>query len=165
MLNGMTAISRIGLAAALAFAMSSASAQDFGAQVAVPEDGGRSRDCYQFQERIYGPYRMAFCLNSRNGGRYRVMDGDLDCRAELTWSQAARNRIRIDLTRATCGAGMAWSADTLICRTGDAGRASDAMAPQVAVPDHGGRDALVCRYLPSERGFEEITVVAVRQNR
>lgn len=140
-------------------------------QIAVPErpwPGPRPQagiaGCYQLQGRIYGPYRMSFCLDRRNSF-YEVRGGGLTCEAGLNW-WPSRNGATIQLQRARCGRGQAWTADTLECRIagfpgypggpgnwGNGGYGQNQFSPQIAVPDHGGAQTLNCTYYPAVRGY------------
>jgi hypothetical protein len=165
---GVKAVARTGFAAALALAaaMSVAAAQNVSPQVVVPDRGdgaGGVRGCYNVQGRIYGPYRMSFCLGGGSGQFYRVRGGGLDCRGGLRWSRIGKGQIQIDLRRTSCGNGAAWSADTLVCRP--VGSGGSGVSAQVVVPDDGGgSDSLRCRYIPNARGYKETTVIADRRD-
>lgn len=145
-------------------------------QVVVPDRPGSSgfpgyEGCYAVQGRIYGPYRLTFCLGSPRNSYYQVRGGGIRCDGPLDWSEGRRG-IQINLARTSCGGGIAWSADTMQCDFSRAGfpepRAGGGFdnRPQVVVPDRpgGGRPIqageLTCRYFPAARGFEEITIIA-----
>jgi hypothetical protein len=103
---------------------------------------------------------MTFCLGGKDS--YRVTGAGLDCRAGLDWHRSRPGRIQIDLDYARCGQGAGWSADSLSCRV-DGGRKRSGGHAEVVVPDRpGSADNLRCRYVPSERGYEPVSVTAKR---
>jgi hypothetical protein len=166
------------LLAALLFGLLAAAAsfaQDMETKVIVPDGpsgGVLVRGCYRITERLYGPYRMEFCLERR--GNYTVTGGGVTCNGRLDWSARGRD-ISIDLRRTSCGKGVAWSADSLECRAtglfgGFGGGKSDGPSVQVIVPDRPGLPnipflgSLRCKYDPSEKGYKTVNVVARRIN-
>lgn len=147
--------------------------------IAVPENPQPNRGlngCYRLDSRIYGPYRVSFCLQNRSSS-YEVRGGGLHCEAGLTWFPT-RNGATIQLNRArNCGRGMNWTADTIECRI--AGRPGNwnpgwgnpwnqrndgDVRPNIAVPDDRGGTvrALNCTYYPAVRGYPPRQVTAVR---
>lgn len=138
-----------------------------------PRPGGFSdyEGCYRVDGRIYGPYRLSFCLGSPRDSYYVVRGGGVYCEGSLDWSEGRRG-VQINLARTSCGGGVAWSPDTMRCDF-SGGRAEPPPPrdrfdnrPQVVVPDRPGGDRpivsgeLTCRYFPAARGFEEITIIA-----
>lgn len=152
------------LAAVLTVLMSitSVSAQDVNARVIVPDNPGGGgayvAGCYNVQQRLYGPYRMEFCLERR--GSYTVTGNRVNCDGRLDWSVSGRD-INIDLRKTSCGRGVAWSADSMTCRS--AGILAGLLA-RVIVPDVPVLGTLRCTYYPSERGYDDMTITARRSN-
>ena len=66
-------------------------AQDMETRVIVPDvpGGALFTGCYQVQQRLYGPYRMTFCLEQR--GTYTVRGGGVRCDGRLTWNARGRD--------------------------------------------------------------------------
>lgn len=141
-------------------------AQDMNATVIVPDapGGARFAGCYSVAQRLYGPYRMEFCLEQR--GSYRVTGGGVTCNGRLDWSARGRD-IDIDLSRSSCGNGVAWSADSMTCQgsglfgKGVAGAIGDALA-KVIVPNVPTISALRCTYYPAVRGEKPTDITARR---
>jgi hypothetical protein len=124
------AVAALALALSLApVASLPAVAQDMNATVIVPDapGGARFTGCYSVSQRLYGPYSMDFCLEQR--GSYTVRGGGVVCNGRLDWSASGRN-IDIDLRKSSCGNGVAWSADSMVCQ----GRATSASSPKSSPP-------------------------------
>jgi hypothetical protein len=135
-------------------------AQDVNTRVIVPDAPGGAlfAGCYQVQQRLYGPYRMTFCLEQR--GTYTVRGGGVRCDGRLTWSASGRD-ININLRRTPCGNGVAWSADRLRCRGGSL---LPAFLSRIIVPDLPVLQTLRCTYTPSVSSEDPTTITARRTN-
>ncbi|MEI9900656.1 MAG: hypothetical protein WDN31_11640 [Hyphomicrobium sp.] len=144
-----------------------AAAQDMNATVIVPDapGGARFTVCYNVAQRLYGPYRMEFCLDQR--GTYTVTGRGVTCNGRLDWSARGRT-IEIDLRRTSCGNGVAWSADSMSCqgaslfgKGGVAGAIGGALA-KVIVPGIPTLSSLNCTYYPAVRNEAPTTITARR---
>jgi hypothetical protein len=139
-------------------------------RVAVPAPGGGGgggggwglNGCWNIQGRIYGPYRMNFCLRGNGGGTYNVTGGGLNCNGRLDWYTGRNNRVDIDLYKSQCGRGTAWTGDSLNCRS-SWNLLGNNKGPTVAVPVPGGGNRLQCTYNPQASGYYPTQVTAVRQ--
>jgi hypothetical protein len=134
-------------------------AQDASTRVIVPDapGGGASfAGCYQVQQRLYGPYRMTFCLE--RPGTYQVRGGRVRCDGRLTWNVRGRD-INIQLRRTSCGGGVAWSGDSMSCR--GAGLLPAFLA-RIIVPDFPVLQTLRCTYTPSVSGERPTQITARR---
>lgn len=165
MLNLSKTLAGTALAAAvLASAGASAQPQPRVAvpEIAVPDRGSGLDGCYRVDRPLYGPYRMSFCLDGRDG-TYRVTGGGLDCRGDLDARRKGYSRVDIDLSRTRCGHGMSWTADNLSCQVSLPVFALPGKGPQpkIAVPDSSGPVLqLRCSYDPAVRGYRTIQVNA-----
>ena len=130
------------------------------ARIIVPDvpGGALLTGCYRVSERLYGPYRMEFCLEQR--GNYTVTGGGVRCNGRLDWSARGRD-LSINLRRTSCGNGVAWSADRMSCR--GTGLFAGILA-RIIVPDLPVLGALRCTYTPSVGGTRPVTIVARRIN-
>ncbi len=153
----------LGLAAApIAFA------QDTNLTVAVPDaqGGARFTGCYSIDQRLYGPYRMNFCLQQR--GTYTVRGGGIACNGRLDWDAGGRT-INIDLRRSSCGNGVAWSSDSMECQgnqifgNGVAGAIGNALTKRIA-PGIPTLIGLSCTYYPDAPGKQPTLITATRQS-
>jgi hypothetical protein len=133
-------------------------AQDVETRVIVPDAPGGAlfTGCYQVQQRLYGPYRMTFCLEQR--GTYTVRGGGVRCEGRLNWTAKGRD-ININLRRTSCGNGVAWSADKMSCR--GAGLLPAFLA-RVIVPDFPVLQTLRCTYTPSVKSEKPTQITARR---
>ncbi len=133
-------------------------AEDMSTRVIVPDvpGGALFTGCYQVQQRLYGPYRMSFCLEQR--GTYSVRGGGVRCDGRLNWSAKGRD-ININLQRTSCGNGVAWSADRMTCRGGNL---LPAFLARIIVPDLPVLQTLRCTYTPSVRGEKPTQITARR---
>ncbi|MDC9826141.1 hypothetical protein PRN20_20600 [Devosia sp. ZB163] len=133
-------------------------AQDMSTRVIVPDAPGGAlfSGCYRVQQRLYGPYRMDFCLEQR--GTYTVRGGGVRCDGRLTWSARGRD-INIQLRRTPCGNGVAWSGDTMTCRGGNL---LPAFLARIIVPDVPVLQTLRCTYTPSVRTEKPVQITARR---
>jgi hypothetical protein len=159
-LRSVTLLSLLSAAFVVLLSISSVAAQDVDARVIVPDNPGGGgayvAGCYRITQRLYGPYRMEFCLERR--GSYTVTGNRTDCDGRLDWSVRGRD-INIQLRRTSCGRGVAWSADTISCRS--SGLLSGLLA-RVIVPDVPVLGTLRCTYKPSEPGYDTMQVTARR---
>ena len=133
-------------------------AQDMNTRVIVPDvpGGALFTGCYNVQQRLYGPYRMSFCLEQR--GTYTVRGGGVRCDGRLTWSASGRD-INIQLKRTSCGNGVAWSADRMSCRGGGL---LPAFLARIIVPDLPVLQTLRCTYTPSVKSERPMQITARR---
>ena len=135
-------------------------AQDASTRVIVPDvpGGALLSGCYRVTQRLYGPYRMDFCLEQR--GTYTVTGGGVRCNGRLDWNARGRD-VSVNLRRSSCGNGVAWSADRMSCRgsgifAGILGR--------IIVPDLPVLGALRCTYTPTAGNQRPVSIVARRIN-
>ncbi len=155
------------LAATACFAGSptGANAQSASPRVAVPSDGGSVDGCWTADRHLYGPYRLTFCLQRHGAGTYTVRGGGLYCNARLHWGPVWGGGTSVTLSRANCGRGTDWTADTLTCRTrpvwNDDERSSLGRSPRVAVPTP-TPGTLDCRYVPAAYGYRPTNFTASR---
>ncbi len=70
-------------------------------------------NCYRAAGRIYDGYTFTFCLKQR--ATYTVRGNGVRCDGRLNWDVVGA-RIEARLQRTSCGNGVAWSADTMVCR-------------------------------------------------
>ncbi|MGV3492003.1 MAG: hypothetical protein ACO1OG_11845 [Devosia sp.] len=142
-------------------------AQDMNVTVIVPDapGGARFTGCYTVNQRLYGPYRMSFCLEQR--GTYTVRGGGVTCNGRLDWDVSGRT-IEVDLRRTSCGNGVAWSADSMSC-TGTSlfggkgiGAAIGQALAKVIVPNVPTIRGLSCTYYPDARGEKPTKITADR---
>ena len=133
-------------------------AQDMNTRVIVPDvpGGALFTGCYNVQQRLYGPYRMTFCLEQR--GTYSVRGGGVRCNGRLNWSASGRD-ININLRRTSCGNGVAWSADRMTCRGGSL---LPAFLARIIVPDLPVLQTLRCTYTPSVSSERPMQITARR---
>lgn len=127
-------------------------------RVIVPDAPGGAifSGCYRVSTRLYGPYRMTFCLQQR--GKYQVTGGGITCNGTLDWRVSGRD-ITVQLRRTSCGNGVAWSGDRMVCR--GAGLLGGIIG-FVIVPNVPNIAALRCTYTPTERQQPPVTIVARR---
>jgi hypothetical protein len=162
--------SAMALAALCLFATPPAAiAQDsIGPTVAVPapSSGGGLTGCFRIQETLYKNYRMSFCLNGRGNGTYNV-SGGVTCQGNLDWYDLRSGKLAIDLARATCGRGQAWTGDSLDCKV-DKWKPETSVkigGVKLTVPIPGGKtryDGLKCTYNPVGYGYKPVKVTAKR---
>jgi hypothetical protein len=128
--------------------------QEPGARVIVPDlpGGAAFSGCYRVSQRLYGPYRMTFCLTQR--GTYQVTGGGVTCNGRLDWRASGRD-ISVQLRRSSCGNGVAWSADRMNCR------GSGLLGTILGIPALAG---LRCTYTPGVRGERPMNITARRYN-
>jgi hypothetical protein len=136
-----------------------AAAQDANTRVIVPDAPGGAliAGCYRVNQRLYGPYRMEFCLQQR--GEYTVRGGNVRCEGRLNWSVKGRD-INIKLQRTSCGNGKAWSADTITCR--GAGLLASFLA-RIIAPDLPVLRDLRCTYTPAKGSGEDPMSITARR--
>ncbi|MCC6983890.1 MAG: hypothetical protein IT535_11515 [Bauldia sp.] len=153
------------------FALSSAGLANAQPQIIGPGDpgggggSGGGGDCYRIAETIDGPYTVSFCLGNAN--RYEVTGDGLSCEGRLRWSRSGSARLEINLRRASCGGGKAWSADSLSCSYGNIGAPSTlgggGGGPQSVTPNNPDfGNVLRCTYDPSVPGHPSSQVTAHR---
>jgi hypothetical protein len=138
-------------------------AQSVTPQIAVPDTGGSGVEgCYRVDGTIYGPYRLAFCLQTRSS--YTVKGGGLDCKGGLDWYDQGKGRIEIDLYKAKCGSGQAWTGDSLSCNVPDwkpitVKLGYNKLKIPVPVKKY---STLNCTYNPISGGYKPVKVTAKR---
>ncbi|MEI9899687.1 MAG: hypothetical protein WDN31_05525 [Hyphomicrobium sp.] len=160
------AAATLGLALGMMSAALPVAAQDMNTMVIVPDapGGAAVAGCYSVSQRLYGPYRMDFCLQQR--GTYTVRGGGVTCNGRLNW-RARGGTIEVDLDRTSCGNGVAWSADTMDCKPnrifgdGPASIIGDVFS-KIIVPDRPTVNSLTCTYYPDARGEQPTTITARR---
>jgi hypothetical protein len=155
-------------------------------QVVVPQPPGQQHTsfegCYAINQYLYGPYRMSFCLNRNGAGSYRVTGGGLNCNGWVNWWERRGGSAQVNLQYSTCGHGVGWSADTMVCSAqqtqwppfqpfpgpwggpGQYGPGPNNNGPnaRIAVPDYPSSNSLRCTYQPAVRGYQPISVIANR---
>ncbi len=143
-------------------------AQDMNVTVIAPDapGGARFTGCYNVAQRLYGPYRMTFCLEQR--GTYTVTGGGVTCNGRLNWSASGRE-IYVDLSSTPCGNGVRWTADSMTCQgtslfgSGVRGAIGNAIANVIA-PNIPTLSGLSCTYYPDARGQRPTAITARRTN-
>ncbi|MEJ8571195.1 hypothetical protein [Microbaculum marinum] len=188
----MIASTRTGRAAALALALAAAISAPGAADAAgtnvpevaqprvlvphvpaphVPQPAPRDRisGCWSGERLIYGPYAFSFCSNG-DYGSYQVRGGGLACNGSVTVSRGPGDTVTVNLSRSQCNNWTDWSADRLVCRTGDrvwidqpyASRPEVAQ-PHVAVPRRPApMRQLDCTYFPAAAGYHPIGLALSR---
>ena len=150
-----------GLVAGLAIILATLTptfAQDMSAKVIVPDAPGGALfgGCYEVQQRLFGSYRMSFCLVQR--GTYSIRGSRVRCDGRLDWSVRGRD-INIQLRRTSCGGGVAWSADRMTCRGGNM---LPAFLARLIAPNLPVLQTLRCTYTPSVRREAPFQITARR---
>lgn len=127
-------------------------------RVIVPDHPGGAAfgGCYRVNTRLYGPYRLTFCLQQR--GVYQITGGGVTCNGRLDWRVSGRD-INVQLRRTSCGNGVAWSADRMTCRS--AGLLGGIIG-FVIVPGIPNIGSLRCTYSPSVPQYRPVTFTARR---
>lgn len=152
-----------GLVSALSAAMlavlltvSTAIAQDAEARVIVPDvpGGALVSGCYEAIGRLYSKYRFEFCLKQR--GTYEIRGAGVRCEGRLDWN-ARGATVSVELRRARCGNGVAWSADTMTCRP------NLLLGFLGLITDRPFLNALTCDYRPAPGTAERPTRFTVRR--
>ena len=108
-----------------------------------------SRDitgCWTSDGKLYGDYRLSFCVQPYGSATYTVRGNGLYCHAALGWHESWGS-YGFAMRRTACGEGMDWSPDTFSCvlKTGWN------RPPIGAMPVQSGR--LECSYRPSVWGY------------
>jgi hypothetical protein len=144
-------------------AITAAGAQGVTPQIAVPDNGGTGIEgCYRVEGTIYGPYRLAFCLQNRSN--YTVKGGGLDCKGGLDWYHQGKGRVEIDLYKSKCGSGQAWTGDSLTCKVPDWKPITIKLGyNKIKVPAPVKKySTLSCTYNPIGGGYKPVKVTAKR---
>jgi len=102
--------------------------------------------CWTSDARLYGDYRLSFCVQPYGAATYTIAGKGLYCHASLGW-QENWGSYGFAMRRTTCGSGMSWSPDTFSCVL----KADWNSSPIGAMPVQSGR--LVCNYRPSVWGY------------
>jgi len=118
-----------------------------GVTIPAPSDG--IAGCWTADRNLYGPYSLRFCINEQADGSYTVIGGGLRCNARLTGQQIWGGGYSFTMSRAHCGRGTDWTADTFTCHL-MSGRSD---GPRIAVPDTTGLARLTCTYIPAVWGY------------
>ena len=127
--------------------------------VVVPDapGGATFTGCYRGDPRLWGQYRLHFCLNQR--GNYWVDGAGLSCDGRLTW-RTRNAEILITINRTSCGRGVAWERATMTCRGGSL---IGAIIGQLLSPGSRPRlQTLRCTYHPTVRGYRDQQITARR---
>lgn len=127
-------------------------------RVIVPDVPGGAivSGCYRSSGRIYGKYRLEFCLLQR--GTYSVSGGGVRCNGRLDWTGRGTT-VNVQLRRTSCGNGVAWSADTMTCRP----NLVLGLLALILDPNRPFLSSLVCDYRPVEGSNERPTRFTVRR--
>lgn len=127
-------------------------------RVIVPEVPGGVivSNCYRAVGRIYDGYTFSFCLKQR--ATYSVRGNGVRCEGRLNWDVKGI-LVQAELRRTSCGRGVAWSADTMVCRPSLLLSIISGLLGQ----DRPLLDTLRCDYTPARgTGQKKITFVAQR---
>ena len=170
---------RLALAGLIVLPATTALAQ-VGPQIAVPQPPGNPpghanfQGCYTINQDLYGPYRMSFCLNRNGSGSYQVTGGGLYCNGWLDWRERWNGEAQGNLQYASCGRGVGWSADRMVCFAQQPtfppgggggwfwqGGQQPHPGARIVVPEPGNY-SLRCTYQPAIRGYQPISVLADR---
>ena len=102
--------------------------------------------CWTSDGRLYGDYRLSFCVQRYGVATYTISGNGLHCHAALGW-QENWGSYGFAMRRTTCGEGMGWSPDTFSCvlRAGWDGWPIGVMPVE--------RARLACNYRPSVFGY------------
>ena len=102
--------------------------------------------CWTSDGRLYGDYRLSFCVQRYGAATYTISGNGLHCHAALGW-QENWGSYGFAMRRTTCGEGMDWGPDTFSCvlKTGWDGWPVGAMPVE--------RARLACNYRPSVFGY------------
>jgi len=147
--------SKLILAAVLGLATIPAKALESNAR--MPQAGGPtsmmpipSRDgiagCWTSDGKLYGDYRLSFCVQPFGTANYTVTGNGLYCHAALGW-QETWGTYGFAMRRTACGQGMDWSPDTFSCVL----KPQWNNGPVGAMPIQSGQ--LECSYRPSVWGY------------
>jgi hypothetical protein len=127
-------------------------------RVIVPEVPGGVivSNCYRAVGRIYDGYTFSFCLKQR--ATYSVRGNGVRCEGRLNWDVQGIF-VHAKLRRTSCGNGVAWSADTMVCRPS----LLLSIISNLLGQDRPLLDTLRCDYTPAKgTGEKKITFVAQR---
>ncbi|MBL8598889.1 MAG: hypothetical protein JNL14_14235 [Devosia sp.] len=127
-------------------------------RVIVPEVPGGVivSNCYRAVGRIYDGYTFSFCLKQR--ATYSVRGNGVRCEGRLNWDVEGIF-VHAKLRRTSCGNGVAWSADTMVCRPS----LLLSIISNLLGQDRPLLDTLRCDYTPAKgTGEKKITFVAQR---
>jgi len=145
-------------------------------QIAVPTPPGGGgppanvEGCYSVNQSLYGPYFLGFCLNRWGGGSYQVT-GSLYCNGRVDWKRDWNGSIQINVHHTSCGRGVDWSADTMVCHVSlpqwptQPNPGPWRSQPQIAVPTptpYPGQTEMTCTYYPGVRGYQPMAITAQR---
>jgi len=111
--------------------------------------------CWTSDGRLYGDYRLSFCVQRYGVATYTISGNGLHCHAALGW-QENWGSYGFAMRRTTCGEGMGWSPDTFSCvlRAGWDGWPIGVMPVE--------RARLACNYRPSVFGYGPMSFSAHR---
>lgn len=127
-------------------------------RVIVPEVPGGVivSNCYRALGRIYDGYTFSFCLKQR--ATYSVRGHGVRCEGRLNWDVEGIH-VEAQLRRTSCGNGVAWSADSMVCRPS----LLLSIISNLLGQDRPLLDTLRCDYTPAKgTGEKKITFVAQR---
>lgn len=127
--------------------------------VVVPDAPGGAifTGCYRGDPRLWGQYRLRFCLTQR--GNYWIDGGGISCDGRLTW-RVRNSEILVSIQRTPCLNGVAWAAAEMTCRGGSL---LGNILGQLLSPNLRPRlQTLRCTYHPSVRGYRDQQITARR---
>ena len=132
-------------------------------RIAVPSPGGdyggNVTGCWQAGGKLYGQYRLSFCLVGYQGGTYHVSGRNLHCSGTLTWKDGWWGGTDVRLSRSNCGgSGTDWTADKFTCQF--KGGPFNKHSTQVYMPVPSRE--LDCTYVPAVWGYPWTTFRANR---
>lgn len=114
-------------------------------------------NCYRATGRIYDGYTFSFCLKQR--ATYSVRGNGVRCEGRLNWDVKGAT-VDVRLRRVSCGNGVAWSADMMVCRPSILFK----LISGLLGTDRPLLDTLKCDYTPARgTGHKAITFLAQRQ--
>lgn len=127
--------------------------------VVVPDAPGGAifTGCYRGDPRLWGRYRLNFCLTRQ--GTYSVTGGGISCNGRVTW-RTRRGEIIVTVERSRCGNGVAWERAEMTCRGGSilGNIIGQILAPNV-MPS---LQTLRCTYRPSVPGYSNQQITGRR---
>jgi len=168
---------RLAFAAGIVILPSAAAFGQQTPQIAVPAPPGGGvptanvEGCYSVNQSLYGPYFMGFCLSRWGSGSYQVT-GSLNCNGGADWRHQRNGSIQINIHHTSCGRGVDWSADSMVCSVSSAQWPPQKpnpgpwrIQPQVAVPTpapNPGQSTMTCTYYPGVQGYYPMSITAQR---
>ncbi|MHA1559476.1 MAG: hypothetical protein ACTSWI_02245 [Alphaproteobacteria bacterium] len=171
----LKSLRRLAFTAGVVILPSVAALAQLAPQIAVPTPPGGDgptaniEGCYSVSQSLYGPYFLGFCLNRWGGGSYQVT-GSLYCNGRVDWQREWNGSIQINVHHTSCGRGIDWSADTMVCSVSSPQWPLQQPhpgpwrnQPQIAVPTPApGQSTMTCTYYPGVRGYYPMPITAQR---